>query len=83
MSLTINTELTDDEKDILLMALGMATGGILKSTMFSKDHALRLLVVTNKLFAGSPDFRPYDTTSFDDFYSRLFGPRIISRERAN
>ena len=51
-------ELTQDEFDDLLLALGMATGGLLRVS--DRQHYFRLLKLINAVNRNNPDFRPYE-----------------------
>jgi hypothetical protein len=59
----IDVELTQDEADTLLYALGTETG--IAALQKDEARAKRLIHVVNKLFSSSPDFIPYDEDSYD------------------
>lgn len=61
--MTINVELTEEERDALLFLLGSGTGNAVQLQMFGVAKAgIRIL---NKMFADSPDYIPYDENSLD------------------
>ena len=53
----IDTELSDDERDVLLMMLGAATG-----CLYGVCQTGTMLKIVNKLYRHSPNFIPYETS---------------------
>ncbi len=60
----IDCELTDEEKGALAMMMGMATG---LAAFHNGDMALARVIVRmmNKIYALSPDYIPYDESTFN------------------
>jgi hypothetical protein len=66
----IDCELSQEESDALCMALGAGTA-ILLTKFKSPTAALTCVRVMNKLYALSPDYRPYDESGFDPDITKM------------
>lgn len=59
----IDVELTDEERDALLWLLGAGMAGAIRFKMW--NNAKLGIHLLNLFFADSPDYTPYDETSFN------------------
>lgn len=61
--LKIDTTLTEQEQQLMTLMLGFATGMVIEK--INPQLASTCVRIVNKLLALSPEFLPYDETSFD------------------
>jgi hypothetical protein len=57
MDVEIHITLTEEENEQFLMMLGMAIGAALRND--NKKLGYAFVRLTNKIYAGNPNFKPY------------------------
>lgn len=66
----IDCELSDFERDTLTLALTYAAGQFVERRDIT-GRAKSCLILMNKLFADSPDFRPYSEEAMQKFLNEM------------